>query len=442
MRSKSALNKYIVIIFGLGAGILISSLSIAGSTRTLKRTEDYVLFTGAHVPSLNRCETGDLHLYSSGPSGFRAVPFQVDKRDAGGLLVFPDEPDPLRDGTRLDLNDELVFMVKDAGNRSPQGAWVEGAAKGVEIELVDPLDGGRAWVYLFERPGQDPPDTADYVSQYEDDERIFALADQYEVGQPKSKYYYDWLKLKKPDGSWGADLFDRQKMGMKALLLNGSIPISIPEQEIQSRTLGVIDGPVRLVRREMRLAEIRIIGFKYITEFNNYFYGNGYVSPVEIEIPVTMYKLFLDLSFYYGMDFTEAAIGSVVKSPANPGGIKLDGKPDPGVDDKSDNLYMVFTGPEGSFIEVFVLDENLSQMLDRAIYIEEDPLKIDPGEDHPGSLIAGFYTASGSKLKKGTYNYAIYHYYPGRVSDQKTQEILNMIERSVEIEARPITPPH
>jgi hypothetical protein len=421
--------------------MLISSLSIAGSTRTLKRTEDYIILTGGNVPSLNRCETGDLHLYAYGPAGFGAAPFQVDKRDAGGLLVFPDEPDPLRDGTRLDPNDELVFMIRDAGNRSPRGARVEGAFKGVEIELVDPLDGGKAWVYLFERPGRDPPDTADYVGQYEDDERVFALADQYEVGQPKKKYYYDWLKLRKPDGSWGADLFDRQKMGMKALLLNGSIPIAIPEQEVQSRTLGVIDGPVRLVRREMRLAEIRIIGFKYITEFNNYFYGNGYVSPVEIEIPVTMYKLFMELSFYYGMDFTEAAIGSVVKNPANPGGIKLDGKPDPGVDDKSDTLYMTFTGPEGSFIEVFALDENLSQMLDRATYIEEDLSKTDPDEDHPGSLVAGFYTASGSRLKKGVYSYAIYHYYPGSVSGRKTKEILNMIEHPVKIETRPIATP-
>jgi len=102
------------------AAMIISAVGSAGpQTRSLTRSEDYILFTGNDVPSLIGAGVGDLHLYAYGRSGFRAVPFQVDKRDSEGRYIFPDETrrDPLRDGTRLDANDELVFMIRDAGDR-------------------------------------------------------------------------------------------------------------------------------------------------------------------------------------------------------------------------------------------------------------------------------------------------------------------------------------
>jgi hypothetical protein len=429
------------LIFGV---VILAAVSHAvPQTRNLSRSEDYILLTGADAPSLLDSDPHDLHLYAYGRAGFRAVPFQVDKRDSDGRFVFPDETmrDPLRDGAHLDENDELVFMVKDAGERRPEGAWTDKAVRGVEIELTDPRDGGRAWAYLFERPEAESPITKDYVSYRVEEGRELVASGQYEVGLMLGSYYYDWLRLRRPDGSWSPDLFDRQKMIMKARLLNGAIPLYIPEQQVSSRVLGVIDGPVRVIRNEMNFVKIKLLGLDWITEYFVTYYCNGQISPIEVTIPVTVHKLFLDVSLYYAIDFNEAVLGSTFKNPANPQGILLDWKPDPDIDDRSDNPYMVVTGPQGSLMEVLVLDDLLSQMLIRSTYVEEDLSKEDAQEDHPGKLIAGFYTTTAKRLRKGTYRYWIYHYYPYPFSDQKVQEILNMIEHPVEIKVRPIFSP-
>ena len=99
---------------------------------------------------------------------------------------------------------------------------------------------------------------------------------------------------------------------------------------------------------------------------------------------------------------------------------------------------MVVSGPQGSFIEVMDLDELLNEMVDRATYVEEDLLKKDPNEDHPGKITVGFHTISAKNLRKGSYQYTLYHYYPYPFSDEKVQEILNMIEHPVEITGRPM----
>ncbi len=434
------------LVCAVSCAIFFSAPPVSGAgaeSRPLTRTEDYVLFTGADVSGLTGYELDDIQLYSFGDSGFKAVPFQIDKRDEDGRLVFPDEKlrDPLRDATKLDGNDEMVFMAKDSGARRTEGAWPDDAARGVEIELIDPLTSGRGWAYLFHRPGAEPPETQDYVSYRTDDAREYIKSGQYEVGQRLGKNFYDWLRLRKPDGRWGVDIYDRQKMMMKAMLLNGAIPINVPEQQVKSRIFGVIDGPVRVIRDEMNFVNVKVIGLEYMTEYFVTYYYNGNISPIEVTIPITAYKVFLEVSLYYGIDFNEAVLGSVFRNPANPKGIVLDGEPDTDIDDHTDNSYMIVTGDQGSLMEVIVFDDNLNQMLDRPTYVVEDLQKKDPNGDHPGILMAGFYTATAKKLRKGNYQYWIYHYYPYPFSEKRVQGILNMIEHPMEIEFHAMTRP-
>ena len=70
------------------------------------------------------------------------------------------DPDPL-----LDLDDEVVFMARDGGDRV--GTWSDPAGvvpgSGVELELRDGDD--LAWVYLFQRDGSElePSANEDYI---------------------------------------------------------------------------------------------------------------------------------------------------------------------------------------------------------------------------------------------------------------------------------------
>jgi hypothetical protein len=125
----------------------------APTPRTLERTEDFVVVTGADARALIGAEVKDLRLYSCRAGNCAGIPLQVDKVCSMGRYVFPQEKNSDRDGTRLDQNDEISFMAGDAGDRIPAGWRPEGKARGVEIELIDPLDSGVAWVYLFDLPG-------------------------------------------------------------------------------------------------------------------------------------------------------------------------------------------------------------------------------------------------------------------------------------------------
>jgi hypothetical protein len=433
------LSKYYLLLLILGlAGFALVSSSAGHNTRSLARTEDHILFTGADVPSLIGAEITDLHCYAFGPSGFKAIPFQVDKRDSEGRYVFPDEKirDPLRDGTELDENDELVFMIKDAGDRCRKKTWVEKAVRGVEIEILDPLDGGRAWVYLFDRPGAEKPETGDYVSFQLKGDGYIISSDNFEAGMKLNKLGMHQLRLRRPDGTWGPDILDRLEDGVKGRLLNGAIPVSVQANIMRNRILGVIDGPVRVIKNE--LSYVKAIGELFSNEYFVVYYFNGQTNPVKISVPFTFHKLFLEVSMFFAIDYNEEIMGSEVRNDANPGGIILDGKPDPGMDDETETSYVTVSGPNGSLIDIWIKEETLAEMLRTSTYVQEDLSERNPREDHPGQLTAGLWAKSAKKLLKGTYHYWLYHYFPYPFSDKKVKEIFNMIEHPVRITVRPI----
>jgi hypothetical protein len=427
----------------MGVVIFASTLARAElQTRTLTRTEDFVIFTGADVYSLIGTQVGDLHLFAYSASGLRAIPFQVDKRDAEGRFVFPDETmrDPARDGTRLDSNDEMVFMIMDAGDKCPEKVLIEAGASGMEIELVDPLDGRRAWAYLLERPGTDPPPTDDYVSYRVEDDNEYVSSDQYEIGKGLALVGYDWLRLRRPDGEWGQGLLDYQTTWVRARLLKGAIPVFMPGREARCRTLAVIDGPVRVIRDEMEFARVKFIGLEMVLESFVTYYYNGHITPVDLKLPFTLNKTVIDINIYWALVFTDAIIGSTYFSQANPEGVLLDGKPDPDLDTESDNTYMVVSGPEGSILEVIAWSESIEPyQLIRTSLVHDDLTQEDSSKLYPGDILAGYKTTNSKRLPKGTYQYSFCHYYPYPFSHGKIQEVLNMIEQPVEVKVHPLS---
>lgn len=116
--------------------------------------------------------------------GWKQIPVQVDEREVMDLNRiygpgYPDCSDPCYskppNGARhinytdpdtwvgpdtdptLDANDEVALMAGDAGGRArsrfapPAGVNAETAT---ELEITDPLDGGKGYVYLFERSNE------------------------------------------------------------------------------------------------------------------------------------------------------------------------------------------------------------------------------------------------------------------------------------------------
>jgi hypothetical protein len=415
--------------------ILVNSTSRGRANKNLNRSEDFILFTGELVPTMIGCEIQGLHLYAYDPSGFHAIPFQIDKRDSEGRFVFPNETirDPLRDGTYLDSNDEMVFMIWDVGVRATEKASVKGVEKVVEIEINDPLDGARAWVYLFYRPGADPPATEDYISHREEAGEEFIKSDYYDLRIQLNRIGMHYLSLRKPDGNWGEDILEGQRFGIKATLLHGAIPIRFPEQEITKRIIGVTDGPVRIIRGVLGHIKVKGIGLEMMNETCYLYYPNGTVSPINLTIPVPISRLFLNLEAYMAMSYTDSIVGSSYINPSNPQGVSLDGKPDPEIDEISDNPYVMVKGPQGAIIDIADKGDFERYQIIRTTLVRDTLYEKGSNKGGDGEITAGFWFRNTGKIPKGTYNYTIYHYFPYPFTEQKPQELLNMIEHPLQL---------
>jgi len=229
-------------------------------------------------------------------------------------------------------------------------------------------------------------------------------------------------------------------VGLKARLLNVGIPVNVPEKDMKAVTLGVIDGPVRVIRDELDLVKIKAIGLNWETEAFYTYYGNGLISPMEGNIPLNMHKLFLDIAFYWAMDLNEVMLGSTFRNPANPKGVILDGNAHASLDTKSDAAYFTVSGPQGGLVDALIFEASLSQLLRPTTLVRDELASLDAPEEHPGKLLVGYWVKSSGNLPKGVYHWRLFHYYPYPFSERKAQEILNLAEHPLQLSARPLNP--
>lgn len=174
--------------FALCIGVIGACLGFQPATArgsALDRPADPVVLTGAQVPSLNGIALEDLVAFRYVDT-WEQIPVQVDERDVKGFdqiynfvgtygdgvthefytdtgtFTGPDS-DPL-----LDANDEIVLMARDAGDKplsfsEPAGVVV---GSGIQVAVVDPLDSGVGYVYLFQQSGGLEPSAGRQYVQY------------------------------------------------------------------------------------------------------------------------------------------------------------------------------------------------------------------------------------------------------------------------------------
>ncbi len=244
---RSALCASAVLIFFSGA------LVRADERKTLSRTEDLVVLTGAELPKLRGIHKDLLRAYASRAGKLEPIPFQVDERTPELEYCWTSGPDPVKDvdDGRVDEDDEVAFRAADAGDRTTEGS-IAGSTARMEIELEDPLDGGKGWVYVFayEDKGHAPPARSErrLVEVLPDPAggAVFRTT-SFEVastgsagltGRPRG------IRFRKGDASRPAAVSDAAHLKLHASYLLGRID---REGSDARTTLGTsfIDGPVR-----------------------------------------------------------------------------------------------------------------------------------------------------------------------------------------------------
>lgn len=198
-------------------------------------------------------------------SDWTAVPFQIDQRtnDMTATYVITDD-----DGFLFDANDELVFMSHDAGGPAGE-VWPPDTAARLGgrhvIELVDPLNGGMATLYLYDSATL-PRSGSSYVTWDEGAQRVTAVSYTAEFGGNEPTPFIGLANLE-VNGN-GVDVVDRQKARV-CITVIFPCALELNEEDLATQVTPTVQlavvGPVRGVSGASLLS-VAVYGHSFATD--------------------------------------------------------------------------------------------------------------------------------------------------------------------------------
>jgi hypothetical protein len=393
-----------------GAALLVGLLGAAAAgAATLDRPADPVIFTGAEVPELSGIAPGELVAWCY-LGGWQQVPVQVDERapvdlatiynmDPLGVVevVYTDagtftgaDPDPT-----LDVDDEIVFMARHAGDRPPTFSEPAGVitGSGIEIELSDPLDAGSGYLYLFRQDGSLDPGaggplvsytfdllSGDYLTTYSllsgpNPEDSIAVSADY--GHHFSdRWIDDELWILAGAGS-GVDILDRHKN----LFAPGNCSRSEDTFSLgEGAFVANKSGPVRAIRSYLGANS------GPLTQRDHLFYERRH----DITTHLRVHAIPGVMDFF---DYSPSASGMRYRNDLNPSGVTIDGVPDEIVSGAL--TWELVDGTPGSLVIVPRLETDLAGLVETSYYLDAaDPSDIQCTGDAFAYGSSGLWIAS------------------------------------------------
>ena len=293
-----------------------------------------------------------VYAYDANLNTWKMIPFQFDEvnsKTADSLKYFVPE-DSL--AGLFDLDDELVFMLGDLGDKADSTNWLKGAdSVRYEISFYDSLDNqtGYAYVYFSKSISEPVPNT--YAMAYDElNDRI--LSANYEIGFNYTGQLADVI-IK---SGTGTDIFDRLKI--RAIGSWWILPVFLYEDYVKMIYAYAKVGPVRVIRNMYGQFEYELLNFNEKFTQTAFFYPwNGSFTLFEIPISEAAdYGASVDV-VRVSWDFNENATGMNFYSEANRNGIRIDGV------ETNDNVnttcspgelnWTMGTGNQGTMLNVF-----------------------------------------------------------------------------------------
>ena len=251
---------------------------------------------------------------------FKPSPFQIDELTGRGELENKDNV--------ADDNDEVVFMPNSTGDRAPTDKWIEGSANTrIELEVTDPLNNQKGWLYLF-RYVPNPPTVPSHL-RYARGPATAGSDTVSGISYVEAHNNVGWFtdtRIKPPFGN-GQDILDVQKVRVSGTFVIFGIPVPLTLKEDILQFVGVQfeSGPVRGFR-ELSL-KISVAGndleASFTTQFLPYstlFGAKNATIPVVSGLTVTEIR--------QSVDFNTNAAGMTFFNAFNRGGFPVDGTPD------------------------------------------------------------------------------------------------------------------
>lgn len=422
----------------------VSASALADPDRmTLSRISDAVVVSGTQLLGLDGKGIANIRVFVFTEGALTAVPFQIDQRNSSGNWVwdavfernhnfaFDEDFAPIEGaGTvagrfqthddedapgeaRLDGNDMLVFLAKDAGARGDATKRLPGADTVIEIEIVDPVDGTNGWVYVAHFNHEPPPySSVRYISHSPQEKRIDTTFYQFNYSETCIVCIEDLRIL-------GTPMIDRINIRGKVRVELGFIhrSINFAETDIHGFVEGIIEGPVRIIKRHVVHLELwHLIRTADVT--CDHFYYPGYA-----EIPIC-----LPLRF----PITEASVSLLTELHDTPLHRTLIGETDGSIVeygqgvrtlDARHNLHLnwiAFDSPHGSVVSFVELPNEIAAHAQaRPCLCDEAVGTMDADIPTVAGPVAGIVVKSGKDCPRGphvlhgTYVISPHPYYPG-----------------------------
>jgi len=406
---------------------------------TLTRVLDPITVTGDRLSAFKGRAIESLRLYAAAKGGkLTPIPFQVDERDGDGNYVFKGRKD--KDNGKLDDNDELVFMARDAGAMADTKTWPAGYEKSAVLEITDPVDGGRAWVYLFSFKGKAPARAErDYVSCTQGCNYIDAY--YYTAAfSPKAPLVFDNLTIKKTCNGPGKDAMDRLKVRFHGET-KFKIVIDRNEEDFTSRVVGIVDGPVRVIRStENRMVLVgRLPTPSSVSE--QVYYADSFAFPIIVNVPVSLDTFMLDTWLRVT---SESAYPPKTRfyNNNNKKGVLIDGKMTPGeknLDNGSYNWQVVaFDDPHNTGAWLNRLDFDRKKTPARIeLYYVDDINAPDSPDNYPGQIgNLGYYLKDVHKLNAGQHVLSTIMYSIPKYKAGDEVKVMNVVDKPLKVKVK------
>jgi hypothetical protein len=395
------------------------------TAKSLKRFYDPIEFRAEILGSMVGRRVDPLRMYALRQGRLVQIPFQIDEWTRDGQMIL-DKGD-LANGSLgnglLDLQDMVVFMARDAGDKASVVSWPGGVDSGVEILLQDPTTGEEGWVYLLSFSDDPPPFPFQDAPRVEEAESFIATGDSYRIvgtnNKIDGKVYrtivnrHIWVP--REAGGDGQDFIDRSKFRVSASLLFGVIKIGFNEDNFMGGLDKYKQGPVRSVGRQwfsirmpLRLKGPRIYGDVYC-------YDTMVLIVGQTEVPINPDKVFTNFRMILGYDLhMPNGMGMLWYNSHNPDGFLMDGVTSPMEKHFSgdSDLWRCIVGSNGWIMHRSLWDEDYARQAKIITHYRDDLAKEWPPEYFPGEL--GYYGVESliKGLEPRKYQYQMDWYWP------------------------------
>lgn len=311
-----------------------------------------------------------LYGYNASTNTWRSIPFQIDEvsnvnEPYERKTFFTDH-----NGV-LDSLDELIFMVRDLGDKAEENEWIENSPSKqysrLEVNIYDPRyidkDCYAYLYYIASSSSGIPKVTNPYGFQINPTENIITN-NYYAIRFDESTSIINDIIINEPYGN-GKDIFDLIKFRFSGILDIGllNIELNATEQWFKSYPkVSYTDTPTVRAIRESRIA---ILDTTLLGNIAPYIDPRFYPYSAEIGMGFTLneedikkkFNMFDDVYVEFNMlryswDFNDQAKEMKFYNEENPIGVLIDGKPDSV--NKSINIpvkeWTLVSGEQGSVL--------------------------------------------------------------------------------------------